>query len=238
MNIERAFRFVFQERNWLGKIVVGGVMILFSFLIIPLLIYYGYLIEVTKRTIREEEQLLPEWDNIGQKLANGFKLAVIIIVYLIPFFILLGISFSFDTFEFENFNGREVVTHIMLILPNLFLRVESTGIQLLFLLSSFVYIILFALILPFIIGKFVENGSINDAFAISDIFTMFKNNIGDAVIVFLLTVFLQLLASLGFVLCFVGILLTGFWASIVQYYLYGELYKKAKGTGIKTILTT
>ncbi|CUU09616.1 Protein of unknown function (DUF4013) [Candidatus Kryptobacter tengchongensis] len=232
MNIERGFRFVFQERNWFGKIIVGGVMMLFSFLIIPLLIYYGYLVEVAKRTIKEEQQLLPEWDEIGRKLANGFKLAVIIIVYLIPFFILLGISFPFSTLEFENFKSREIITYIMPLPPNLFLKWELTGISFLLFLSSLVYIILFALILPFIIGKFAENESINDAFAISDIFSMFRDNIGDAIIVFLLTIFLQLLASLGFVLCFVGILLTGFWASIVQYYLYGELYKKAKTTKV------
>ncbi|CUS90580.1 DUF4013 domain-containing protein [Candidatus Kryptobacter tengchongensis] len=233
MNIERGFRFVFQERNWFGKIIVGGVMMLFSFLIVPLLIYYGYLVEVAKRTIKEEEQqLLPEWDEIGRKLANGFKLAVIIIVYLIPFFILLGISFPFSTLEFENFKSREIITYIMPLPPNLFLKWELTGISFLLFLSSLVYIILFALILPFIIGKFAENESINDAFAISDIFSMFRDNIGDAIIVFLLTIFLQLLASLGFVLCFVGILLTGFWASIVQYYLYGELYKKAKTTKV------
>jgi len=232
MNIERGFRFVFQERNWFGKIIVGGVMMLFSFLIIPLLIYYGYLVEVAKRTIKEEQQLLPEWDEIGRKLANGFKLAVIIIVYLIPFFILFGISFPFSTLEFENFKSREIITYIMPLPPNLFLKWELTGISFLLFLSSLVYIILFALILPFIIGKFAENESINDAFAISDIFSMFRDNIGDAIIVFLLTIFLQLLASLGFVLCFVGILLTGFWASIVQYYLYGELYKKAKTTKV------
>lgn len=232
MNIERGFRFVFQERNWFGKIIVGGVMMLFSFLIVPLLIYYGYLVEVAKRTIKEEQQLLPEWDEIGRKLANGFKLAVIIIVYLIPFFILLGISFPFSTLEFENFKSREIITYIMPLPPNLFLKWELTGISFLLFLSSLVYIILFALILPFIIGKFAENESINDAFAISDIFSMFRDNIGDAIIVFLLTIFLQLLASLGFVLCFVGILLTGFWASIVQYYLYGELYKKAKTTKV------
>ena len=232
MNIERGFRFVFQERNWFGKIIVGGVMMIFSFLIIPLLIYYGYLVEVAKRTIKEEQQLLPEWDEIGRKLANGFKLAVIIIVYLIPFFILLGISFPFSTLEFENFKSREIITYIMPLPPNLFLKWELTGISFLLFLSSLVYIILFALILPFIIGKFAENESINDAFAISDIFSMFRDNIGDAIIVFLLTIFLQLLASLGFVLCFVGILLTGFWASIVQYYLYGELYKKAKTTKV------
>ncbi|MCS7228519.1 MAG: DUF4013 domain-containing protein [Candidatus Kryptonium sp.] len=238
MNIERGFKFVFQEKNWLGKIIVGGLMLLFSFLIIPILIYYGYLVEVTRRTIKGEEQLLPEWDEIGRKLASGFKLVVIIIIYLIPLFVLLVISVPFTEFEFEDFKGREITAFLPMLLSNLFIQGEFSGISLLFLLSSLVYIILFALILPFIIGKFVENESINDAFAISEIFSMFRDNIGDALIVFLLTIFLQIIASLGLALCFVGILLTSFWASIVQYYLYGELFKKASKPETRIILTT
>lgn len=238
MNIERGFKFVFQEKNWFGKVVVGGLMILFSFLIIPLLIYYGYLVEVTKRTIKEETQLLPDWDNMKQKIANGFKLLVIIIVYLIPFLVLFIISLPFAKMEFENFNAREITAFIMLSLSNLLFKQQMTGISILFFISSLIYLLLFTLILPFIVGKFAENESINDAFAISDIFSMFRDNIGEAVIVFLLTIFLQLLASLGFALCFVGIFLTGFWASVVQYYLYGELYKKATQIRTRTILTT
>lgn len=217
MDIERGFKFVFQEKNWFGKIVVGGLMILFSFLVIPLLIYYGYLVEVAMRTIRGEEQLLPEWDNIGRKIANGFKLFVIVLIYLIPFFVLFIFPMLSVNFEFDGMKGREIVASAG----------KLSGESLLLFILSFVYLIFFALIFPFIVGKFSENESISDAFAISDIFSMFRNNIGDAVIVFLLTVFVQLLASLGFVLCFVGLLLTAFWANIVQYYLYGELYRKS-----------
>jgi len=217
MDIERGFKFVFQEKNWFGKIVVGGLMILFSFLVIPLLIYYGYLVEVAMRTIRGEEQLLPEWDNIGRKMANGFKLFVIVLIYLIPFFVLFIFPMLSVNFEFDGMKSREIVASAG----------KLSGESLLLFILSFVYLIFFALIFPFIVGKFSENESINDAFAISDIFSMFRDNIGDAVIVFLLTVFVQLLASLGFVLCFVGLLLTAFWANIVQYYLYGELYRKS-----------
>ncbi len=222
MDIERGFRFVFQEKNWFGKIVVGGLMILFSFLILPLLIYLGYLVEVTRRTIKDEGELLPDWDNIGRKLANGFKLLVIILVYLIPFFILLFLSIPFAEFEIDGFKNREIIALVPMLIQG-----EFFGISLLFLLSSILYVVLFTLILPFVIGKFAENESINDAFAISDILSMFRENFGDAVIIFLLSVFIQLIASLGFVLCFVGVFLTGFWANVVVYYLYGELYKKS-----------
>jgi hypothetical protein len=216
MNIERSFKFVFQEKNWLAKVVVGGLMILFSFLIIPLLIYLGYLIEVTKRVIKSEEQLLPDWDNIGRKISNGFKFLVVIIVYLIPLFLLLALSAPFFKSDFNGFRGREIVA--MLYLGDL---------SWLFLLSAFVYLILLYLAFPFIVGKYAENESLNDAFAISDISKMLRENFGDAVIVFLLTVFVQILASLGVVFFFIGVIFTGFWANVVVYYLYGELYLKA-----------
>jgi hypothetical protein len=216
MNIERGFKFVFQEKNWLAKVVVGGLMILFSFLIIPLLIYLGYLIEVTKRVIKSEEQLLPDWDNIGRKISNGFKFLVVIIVYLIPLFLLLALSAPFFKSDFNGFRGREIVAMLYL-----------GDFSWLFLLSAFVYLILLYLAFPFIVGKYAENESLNDAFAISDISKMLREYFGDAVIVFLLMVFVQILASLGVVFFFIGVIFTGFWANVVVYYLYGELYSKA-----------
>ncbi len=215
MNIERGFKFVFQEKNWLAKIVVGGLMILLSFLIIPMLIYYGYLVEVTRRVIKGEEQLLPDWDNIGHKILNGFKILVVILVYLLPPILLLVLSVFFKM-EFNGFKSREIVAML-----------NSGDISWLFLLSAFIYIILFYLALPFIIGKYAENESLNDAFAFSEVLKMLRDNFGDAVIVFLLSVFVSLLASLGFVFFFIGIIFTGFWANVVVYYLYGELYLKA-----------
>jgi len=215
MNIERGFKFVFQEKNWLAKIVVGGLMILFSFLIIPLLIYYGYLVEVTRRVIKGEEQLLPDWDNIGHKISNGFKILVVILVYLIPPILLLVLSSFFEA-DFNGFKNREIVAML-----------NSGDIYWLFLISAFIYFILFDLALPFIIGRYAENESLNDAFAFSEILEMFRNNFGDAVIVLLLSVFLSLLASLGFVIFLIGIVFTAFWANVVVCYLYGELYLKA-----------
>jgi len=215
MNIERGFKFVFQEKNWLAKIVVGGLMILFSFLIIPLLIYYGYLVEVTRRVIKGEEQLLPDWDNIGHKISNGFKILVVILVYLIPPILLLVLPSFFEA-DFNGFKNREIVAML-----------NSGDIYWLFLISAFIYFILLELALPFIIGRYAENESLNDAFAFSEILEMFRNNFGDAVIVFLLSVFVSLLASLGFVIFLIGIVFTAFWANVVVYYLYGELYLKA-----------
>jgi len=215
MNIERGFKFVFQEKNWLAKIVVGGLMILFSFLIIPLLIYYGYLVEVTRRVIKGEEQLLPDWDNIGHKISNGFKILVVILVYLIPPILLLVLPSFFEA-DFNGFKNREIVAML-----------NSGDIYWLFLISAFIYFILFELALPFIIGRYAENESLNDAFAFSEILEMFRNNFGDAVIVLLLSVFLSFLASLGFVIFLIGIVFTAFWANVVVYYLYGELYLKA-----------
>jgi hypothetical protein len=126
------------------------------------------------------------------------------------------LSAPFFNSDFNGFRGREIVAMLYL-----------GDFSWLFLLSAFVYLILLYLALPFIVGKYAENESLNDAFAISDISKMLRENFGDAVIVFLLTVFVQILASLGIVFFFIGVIFTGFWANVVVYYLYGELYSKA-----------
>ena len=223
MDIERAFKFVFSERNWFGKIVIGGVMILFAFLIVPIFIYYGYLVEVARRVINQSEEILPEWDNIGRKIADGFKLVIIFIVYFLPALVLFTIPAMFGEYA-----PKEEFPTAFLSFKEFDFEVTFTGISLLFALTGLIYTLFVVLISPFIVGKFAETGVMGDAFQISEIVGMFRENIGDAVIVLLLSVAVQFVASLGMALCFIGVFLTGFWAYTVQYFLYGELYRIAR----------
>jgi hypothetical protein len=223
MDIERAFKFVFQEKNWLGKIVIGGLMVLFSIFIIPYLIYYGYLVELTHRTIRNEVELLPNWNNIIGKLGNGFKFMIVEFVYFIPGIILISIG-AFLAGELR-IEYREIRRVTLTLLPVGF---EASEFGILFIISGIIYYVFLLLIMPFIVGRFAEDMNITAAFDISDIVAMFRSNIGNAIIVLLLVIAISIIASLGIALCFIGIFLTIVWANFVQFYLYGNLYAVAR----------
>src|SRR5437899_10774836 len=61
VDVGEAFGFVFQSRNWFGRLAVGALCLLFFWLLfIPLFILLGYFVE-TARTISRGGRELPPW---------------------------------------------------------------------------------------------------------------------------------------------------------------------------------
>src|SRR5438128_251948 len=92
VDVGEAFGFVFRSRNWFGRLAVGALCLLFSWLfLIPLFILLGYSVE-TARTISRGGRELPPWTDVGTKLREGFVLAVVLFIWGLPASILGGSS--------------------------------------------------------------------------------------------------------------------------------------------------
>jgi hypothetical protein len=87
-NIGRAFSFMFEDKGWLGKIVIGGLFCLLSLVVVGIPFVFGYMLEMTKRSSENKEIPLPEWDNLGDKFIRGLVYFVIILIYSLPGLIL------------------------------------------------------------------------------------------------------------------------------------------------------
>ncbi len=84
LDIGDAFGFVFRSRNWFGKLTICALCVLFFWVFfIPLMILLGYFVE-TARVVRAGGRDLPPWNNIGQKLGDGFLLGVVTFVWDLP----------------------------------------------------------------------------------------------------------------------------------------------------------
>lgn len=76
----------------LSTILIGGVLSLLSFLIIPVLFVFGYFLRVLERTVEGEDEP-PKFDNWGGLGVNGLlALVVTVVYYVVPVaaFLLLG----------------------------------------------------------------------------------------------------------------------------------------------------
>src|SRR5881296_961117 len=81
VDVGEAFGFVFQSRNWFGRLAVGALCLLFFWLFfIPLFILLGYFVE-TARTISRGGRELLFWTDIGKKLSEGFVLSVVFFIW-------------------------------------------------------------------------------------------------------------------------------------------------------------
>lgn len=68
--------------DWIGRVIIGGVLGIFSFLIVPLVVLNGYLYRVLERTI-EGDSVPPEFTDWGEMFARGVGVSVIAIAYAI-----------------------------------------------------------------------------------------------------------------------------------------------------------
>jgi hypothetical protein len=87
-----------------------------------------------------------------------------------------------------------------------------------------------AVLLPAGLIRYAQYDSLGSAFQFGEIFSFISSNIGDYIIVVLLTWVAQFIAGFGVILCLIGVVFTGFWAILVTGNLYGQLARKAAGT--------
>lgn len=81
-SIEDALRYPMNHDDWIMTILIGGVLSLFSFLFVPILIVYGYLLRVIRTSVdgQAEPPIFEDW---GELIVEGFKAAVIGFVYML-----------------------------------------------------------------------------------------------------------------------------------------------------------
>jgi hypothetical protein len=217
LQVGRAFSFMFEDKDWVVKILPGAFFTLFTLalavgvfrlfisshfgtivdifalvfgvLVSPIL--FGYLLELAKNSSEGKEIPLPEWNNLGDKFVRGLVYFVILIIYSIP-----GMILSF-------------IPCVKFCLGPL-------------------YFLALAFVLPYITVKYAQTGSFEEVFRFNEIIGFVKNNLSNLVIVILLNIALGIIATFGVLALVVGIFFTMFWADLGIFYLYGQVYREGK----------
>ena len=91
MDIIRAFTYVFEDRDWVNKILITTVITALSLLLTPLFIgllgwaaLFGYVIELVRNVRLGSPTPLPRWDDFNRYLASGFNVLAAVIIYNLP----------------------------------------------------------------------------------------------------------------------------------------------------------
>ncbi|ELZ45104.1 hypothetical protein C463_06780 [Halorubrum californiense DSM 19288] len=79
--------------DWVGRIIIGGVLGLLSVFVIPIFAVFGYLVRVLERTVAGEEET-PEFTDWGDLLAKGVVAVLIALAYSIVPVVAYGIVIS------------------------------------------------------------------------------------------------------------------------------------------------
>lgn len=223
MDAGKSFSYPFQDQGWPGKFLIGIVWILLNIIpfigtIISVGMINGYMLEVVRRLSAGTETPLPEWDNLGDKFVRGILLAIIEFIWVLPA-IILGSFWGLASAALGPDGAPTSVQAFAVLLAVVF------G------LLSFAWGIFTLLVLPVVTARYAETGNFGSAFDFGPIFTILRDNIGNYVIVALLTIVAGIISSLGLIACGVGVLFTAMYAYFIIYGLYGLAYRAALQRG-------
>lgn len=226
MNYGRAFSFVQEDPEWLKKLVIAALVFLIP--VVGQLAVAGWSLEIMRRVISDEPELLPDWSDFGKYLGNGFKELVVGIVYALPALIVYGCGFGI-TFGLIAATGSAADSSGS---GSDAAGVMSSLVALSYGCTYCVFILLLivtALLVPPATGLLAETGELGPAFRFGEVFALLRNALGPYLISLLILLLLApILASIGSVACGVGALFAAAYVRVVSGHMFAQAYKIAK----------
>ena len=210
MDFGKAFSFVFEDEDWIKKIGVGGLISLIP--VIGIFLVLGWGVEVIKRVIRGEAEVLPDWSDFGGYLTRGFLVFLVAFVYMLPVILIQGCASLPFFFEAAD---ETLVTIITIV--NVCFGCLTT-----------LYSIAAYLVLPAAIANYAATDEIGAAFKLGEIFKMVRDNIGTYAMVLLGGIVAGFISSLGTIACVIGVIFTMVYAMAINGHLWGQAYKVSK----------
>ena len=208
MDFGQAFTFVFEDEEWIKKIGLGGLLCLIP--IIGWLVVMGWGVEITKRVINKETEILPDWSDFGGYLTRGFLVFLVAFVYLLPVTIFSGCSGGLTALA-DSYGEDAMITAAWVITSCISCVI-------------FLYSIAAYLVLPAAIGKYAVTGELGEAFKLKEIYSMVRDNLGTYGLVLLGGLVASLVASVGTIACVIGVLFTSVYAMAINGHLWGQAY--------------
>lgn len=217
MDFGKAFSFVFEDEDWVKKIAVGGLISLIP--VIGIFLVLGWGVEITKRVINGDVEVLPDWSDFGGYLSRGFMVFVIAFLIFLPVILVqsCGSGLPFLTESYD----QEALTTAMWVLSACFTCI------------TILYSIVAYMILPAAVARYAATGEFGAAFKLGEIFKVVRNNLGTYAMVLLGGILASMVASLGTIACVIGVLFTTVYSFAINGHLWGQAYNvSGSGTAI------
>jgi hypothetical protein len=92
LDVGKATAFVFQDEEWITKVLLGAAILLIP--IFGTFAVMGYTIAIVRNVKGGNPRPLPDWDSLGDFFLDGLKLFVVNLVYQLPIWILSCPAFA------------------------------------------------------------------------------------------------------------------------------------------------
>lgn len=211
-----------RGENAVMTILIGGVLTLLSFLLVPIFFVFGYFVRVLEQTVNGEDEppAFSEWGDLGMKGLMAF--IITLVYYAIPILAFAGLG------GIGAVTGSENVA-----IASLSIAIVVGGV--LFIALTYVY--------PAALTNFAKTGQLGQAFAFGDISEVVLS--GDYLVAWLVGflifvggfVVVGMLSIIPLLGTLVG-LFVNFYIQVAAYRVFGFAFRRATGAGGSGSFTT
>ena len=211
MNYTRAFSYVFEDKNWISKLLIAGLISLIP--IVGQFYLLGWVIEIVRRVKAGRVDILPT-THFSYFLTLGLKMFVVSLIYSIPVVILSCIVTLINSHAEYTDNSISVVFYNSM---------GCFGSLLTFVINCAV-----ALLGTYGMIKLAQTDQIKACLDFGDAFRTIKENFSAFIIVELLTIAAGIIEGAGLIICFIGIIFTAPYGTAIIGHLVGQLWDNLK----------
>lgn len=214
----RPFTYVFEDPSWISKVLIGGLLSI-TLVMLPSMI--GYEIDTARRVRDGADIPLPEWgEDFGGRWLRGLIILLVLLIWnLVPALIIAclagAVGGGLAATSGSNSGAEGVMTATTLV-----------GNCLSIPLSLFT-----AFVGPAIMSNYVNRGSFGSGFEFGRIWAIMSRNWGTYLLLAVLYYVASLIAGLGVIACFIGIIFTAPYAGLIAAHLIGQLSRPENQPG-------
>lgn len=210
----RAFRFVFDDPDWVKKVLMGSLFTLLGVFLIGGVFLAGYVERLIQRAARGEARPLPDWDDLGGLFSSGLR---VLGAYLAHLFVILlplgammvvgmvlagGASANHDAAE-----GLGALAGIAMLGGYAFMMLGMVALLVYF---------------PAALTRLCLAGRFGAAFEVQANVAFIRRNLMNYLLAIVFYLVANFAAQFGIVLCCIGVLPASFWSVCVFGFSLGE----------------
>ncbi len=219
MDFAKAFSFVFDDQDWVKKIIIGGLIGLIP--IIGQLAVFGYMIAIVRNVIRGEPQPLPEWSDFGQMIIDGLYTLIIGLIYTLPIWIVMCLI-MFPMMAIGGAFGDEGEMG----------AIGALGVCCFAFFAPIYGIAMAWFFLPAAMARYADTGDIMSALRFGEILAITRANPIVFLMALLVAMIANFVAGFGMILCIIGVWFTQFYSYCVIGHAYGQAYRAASDQAV------
>lgn len=219
MDIGKSFTYVFEDPNWIMKVLIGGVV---SAIPIVNFAALGYMVTTLKNVADGQTQPLPEWSNFGDHFMKGLYVFVGALIYAAPVILLYCcmIALGMVLPAAGGAAGRDAGNALAGIAGILSMCLSCL---------IFIVALAIAVIFPAALVRFAMSNQLSTFWDFGGTLNLVRANLTNYIIALLIAWVAGFVAGFGVILCVIGVIFTSFWAQLVSAHVLGQFWQTNKG---------